>query len=180
MITLQSPSLVLLVIGSTPPSSSYRSRPVAQVLPTLLMWHCSATPSSGSLFPSNRLVLSAVAAYTVGRAGCRGFRPNASATYRHAPLLAVVLMGIQSLLSVATHLLRAGLVTDLPLGILACPLPGLYGPSTYGTSSMVLTYGFVLLAPVPLLCLGRMGCVAGLRVGCLRVWYMLLSFLDRA
>ena len=35
VISLQSPSLVLLVIGSTPPSSSYRSRPVAQLQPTL-------------------------------------------------------------------------------------------------------------------------------------------------
>ena len=35
VISLWSPSLVLLVIGSTPPSSSYRSRPVAQLQPTL-------------------------------------------------------------------------------------------------------------------------------------------------
>ena len=35
VISLQSPSLELLVIGSTPPSSSYRSRPVAQLQPTL-------------------------------------------------------------------------------------------------------------------------------------------------
>ena len=47
-------------------------------------------------------------------------------------------------------------------------------------SSVVLTYGFVLQAPVPLPCLGRMGCVVGLWVGCLRVWYILFSFLDWA
>ena len=35
VILLRSPSLVLLVIGSTPPSSSYRSRPVALLQPTL-------------------------------------------------------------------------------------------------------------------------------------------------
>ena len=35
VISLPSPSLVLLVIGSTPPSSSYRFRPVAQLQPTL-------------------------------------------------------------------------------------------------------------------------------------------------
>ena len=35
VILLRSPSLVLLVIGSTPPSPSYRSRPVAQLQPTL-------------------------------------------------------------------------------------------------------------------------------------------------
>ena len=36
VISLPSPFLVLLVIGSTPPSSSYRSRPVAQLQPTLV------------------------------------------------------------------------------------------------------------------------------------------------
>ena len=35
VISLRSPSLVLLVIGSTPPSSSYRSCPVAQLQATL-------------------------------------------------------------------------------------------------------------------------------------------------
>ena len=35
VISLRSPSLVLLIIGSTPPPSSYRSRPVAQLQPTL-------------------------------------------------------------------------------------------------------------------------------------------------
>ena len=34
VLSLRSPSLVLLIIGSTPPSSSYRSRPVAQLQPT--------------------------------------------------------------------------------------------------------------------------------------------------
>ena len=35
VILLWSPSLLLLVIGSTPPSSSFRFRPVAQLLPML-------------------------------------------------------------------------------------------------------------------------------------------------
>ena len=35
VISLRSPSLVLLVIGSTPLSSFYRFRPVAQLLPAL-------------------------------------------------------------------------------------------------------------------------------------------------
>ena len=35
VISLRLPSLVLLVIGSTHPSSSYRFRPVAQLQPTL-------------------------------------------------------------------------------------------------------------------------------------------------
>ena len=43
---------------------------------------------------------------------------------------------------------------------------------------MVLSYDFVLLAPVSLPCLGRMGCVVGLRVGCLRFLALLFSFLD--
>ena len=81
VISLWSPSLVLLVIGSTPPSSSNRSCPVAQLQPTLLMWHPATTLASGSLFPSDWLVLSAVAAYAVGRAGYKGFRPTASAPY---------------------------------------------------------------------------------------------------
>ena len=43
---------------------------------------------------------------------------------------------------------------------------------------MVLSYDFVLLAPVSLPCLGRMGCVVGLRVGCLRFLVYVFSFLD--
>ena len=35
VISLRSPSLLLLVIGSTPPSSFYQSCPVAQLQPTL-------------------------------------------------------------------------------------------------------------------------------------------------
>ena len=35
VISLRLPSLVLFAFGSTPPSSSYRSRPVAQLQPTL-------------------------------------------------------------------------------------------------------------------------------------------------
>ena len=37
VISLRSASVVLLVIGSTPPSSSYRSRPVAQLQPIALL-----------------------------------------------------------------------------------------------------------------------------------------------
>ena len=42
VILLQSPFLVLLVIRSTPPSSSYRSRPVAQLQPKALL--CGIAP----------------------------------------------------------------------------------------------------------------------------------------
>ena len=133
LISLRSPSLVLLVIGSTPPYSSYRSRPVAQLQPTLFMWHRPATPASGSLFPSDRLVLSAVCACAVVGAGCRGFRPNASAPYRACTPTGPVPVGLRSFLSVPTYLLSAGSVRDPPLGITACPSPSLYGPSTYGT-----------------------------------------------
>ena len=93
------------------------------------MWHGSATPSSGSLFPSDRLVLSAVAACAVAGAGFRGFRPTASAPHRACTPTGPVPVGLRSFLSVATHLLSAGSVMNLPLGITACPSPGLYGPS---------------------------------------------------
>ena len=43
---------------------------------------------------------------------------------------------------------------------------------------MVLSYDFVLLAPVSLPCRGRMGCVVGLRVGCLR-FLVYVVFLSR-
>ena len=42
VISLRSPSLVLLVIGSTPPSSSYQSRPVAQLQTNALL--CGIAP----------------------------------------------------------------------------------------------------------------------------------------
>ena len=42
VISLRSPSLVLLVIGSTPPSSSYWSHPVTQLQPKALL--CGTAP----------------------------------------------------------------------------------------------------------------------------------------
>ena len=42
VISLRSPALVLLVIGSPPPSSSYRFRPVAQLQPNTLL--CGIAP----------------------------------------------------------------------------------------------------------------------------------------
>ena len=97
------------------------------------MWHRPPMPSSGSLFSSARLLSSAVVAYAVVGVGCRGFRPTTSAPYRACTLTGPVPMGLRSFLLVATHLLSAGLVTDLLLGIAAFPSPGLYGPSIYGT-----------------------------------------------
>ena len=97
------------------------------------MWHPPATPYSGSLLPSDRLVSSAVVAYAVVGVGCRGFRPTASAPYKACTPTGPVLVGLESFLSVAIHLLSAGLVRDLPLGIAACPSPGPCGPSNYIT-----------------------------------------------
>ena len=74
-----------------------------------------------------------MAACAVVGAGCRGFRPTASAPYRACTPTGPVPVGLRSFLSVATHLLSAGSVTDLPLGIAACPSPGQFGPSIYGT-----------------------------------------------
>ena len=76
------PSLALLVIGSTPPSSSYRSHPMPQLLATFFYMASPATPSYGSLFPSDRLVSSAVVTYAVVGSGCRGFRPTTSTPHR--------------------------------------------------------------------------------------------------
>ena len=130
VISLRSPSLVLLVVGSTPPSYSYWARPVAQLQQTLFYVASPHHAPSGSLFPSDRLALSVVASCAVGGAGYRGFRPTASAPDGACTPTGPVPVGLRSLLSVATHLLSAGSVIDLPLGITACPSPGLYGPST--------------------------------------------------
>ena len=133
VISLRSPSLVLLATGSTPPSSFARFVLWPSYSQRSFMWHRPAKPSSGSLFPSDRLVLSAVAACAVVGAGCRGFRPTASAPHRACTSTGPVPVGLRSFLSVATHLLSAGSVIDLPLRITACPSPGPCGTSIYGT-----------------------------------------------
>ena len=133
VISLRSPSLVLLVLGLPLPPPLLGSSCGPVTAKRSFMWHRPATPSSGSLFPSDRLVFSAVAMCAVVGAGCKGFRPTASAPYRASTPTGPVPVGLRSFLSVATHLLSAGSVMDLPLGITACPSPGLYGPSIYGT-----------------------------------------------
>ena len=133
MISRQSPSLVLLVLGLPRPPPLLGSSCGPVTAKTLFMWHRPATPSSWSLFSSNRPVLSAVAACAVVGAGYRGFRPTASVPYRACPPTGPVPVGLRSFLSVATHLLSAGSMTDLPLGIAASPSPGLYRTSIYGT-----------------------------------------------
>ena len=74
------PSLLLLPVSSCGSVTAKRS----------FMWHRPATPSSGSLFPSDRLVSSAVVAYAVVGVGCKGFRPTTSAPHRaytlHGPV----------------------------------------------------------------------------------------------
>ena len=54
VILLRSPFLVLLVIGSTPPSSSYRSRPVAQLQPNALL--CGTAPPRPPPGPCSLLI----------------------------------------------------------------------------------------------------------------------------
>ena len=53
-ISLRSPSLVLLVIGSTPPFSSCRSRPVAQLQPNALL--CGISPPRPPPGPCSLLI----------------------------------------------------------------------------------------------------------------------------
>ena len=81
------------------------------------MWHRPATPSSGSLFPSDRLVLSAVAPCRVDGAGCRGFRPTASAAHGACTPTGPVPVRLRSFLSIATNLLSTGSVMDLRWGL---------------------------------------------------------------
>ena len=54
MISLRSPSLVLLAIGSTPPCSSYWSRPVAQLHPNALL--CGIAPPRSPPGPCSLLI----------------------------------------------------------------------------------------------------------------------------
>ena len=105
VISLRSPSRVLLVFSLPLPPPLLGSSCGLVTAKTLSMWHHPATPSSGSLFPSDRLVLSAVAACAVVGACCRGFRPTASAPHRACTPTGPVPVGRRSFLSVATHLL---------------------------------------------------------------------------
>ena len=54
VISLRLPSLILLVIGSTPPSSSYWSRPVAQLQPNALL--CGTAPPRPPPGPCSLLI----------------------------------------------------------------------------------------------------------------------------
>ena len=54
VISFRSPSLVLLIIGSTPPFSSYRSRPVAQLQPIALL--CGIAPPRPPPGPCSLLI----------------------------------------------------------------------------------------------------------------------------
>ena len=142
------------------------------------MWHRPATPSSGSLFPSDRLVLSAVTACAVDGAGCRGFRPTASAPHGACTPTGPVPVGLGSFLSVARHLLSAGSVYRPPAGDCGLPFARSIWPFHLRNLSVALSYDFVLLAPVSLPCLGRMGCAVGLRLCCLR-FLIYVVFLSR-
>ena len=65
-----------------------------------------------------------------------------------------------------------------PAGDYGLPFARSIWPFHLRNSNVVLNYDFVLLAPVSLPCLGRMGCVVGLRVGCLR-FLLYVVFLSR-
>ena len=67
---------------STPPFCTPRSCPLAKLQPTLFYVALPAMPSSGSLFPSDRLASSAVAMCAVAGVGCRSFRLAASSPHR--------------------------------------------------------------------------------------------------
>ena len=69
-------------LGSTPPASFARFVLWSSYSQTLFMGHHPATPSCGSLFPSDRLVPTAIVGYIVVWSGCRGFRPTAFAPDR--------------------------------------------------------------------------------------------------
>ena len=142
------------------------------------MWHRSATSSSRSQYTADRLVLSAVAVCAVGRAGCRCFKPTASGPYWACSPTGQCFGG-HTVFSLGRHTLsKCWLSYGSPAWDFGLPFTWSIWPFHLRNSSMVLTYDFVLLAPVPLPCLGRMGGVVGRRVGCLQVWYMLFSFLE--
>ena len=74
------PSFLLLPVSSCGSVTAKRS----------FIWHRPATPSSWSLFPSDRLVSSAIVAYAVVGVGCRGFRPTTSSPHRACTFLGLV------------------------------------------------------------------------------------------
>ena len=73
---------------------------------------------------------------------------------------------------------KCWLVYGSPAGDYGLPFAWTIWPFHLRNSSVVLSYDIVLLAPVSLPCSGRMGCVVGLRVGCLR-FLVYVIFLSR-
>ena len=65
-----------------------------------------------------------------------------------------------------------------PAGDYGLPVARSICPFHLQNSSVVLSYDFLLLGPVSLPCLARMGCVVGLNVGCLR-FLVYVVFLSR-
>ena len=157
-----------------------RSCPVATLQPTVNLWQSSATHSIGPLFPHDQLVCSVMAACVAGGlvVGCSCSRLWPFGVMH---LSGFALSGGPTDFSLGCHTLtKCWLGLRISRWGLRLALRPVYMDLPLRNSSVVLTYGFVLLAPVPLPCLGRMGCVVGLWVGCLRVWYILFSILDWA
>ena len=148
--------------------------------PTVNLWQPSATHSSGPLFLHKRLVCSVMAACVAG-----GLVVLYSCSHLWPPgvmhSVEFALSGGPTDFSLGCHpLTKCWLGLRISRWGLRLALRPVYMAFPLRNSSVVLTYGFVLLAPVPLPCLGRMGCFVGLWVGCLRVWYILSSFMDWA
>ena len=157
-----------------------RSRPVATLQPTINLWQASTTHSSRPLFPHDRLVCSVMAACVIGGLVV-GFSCSRLWPFGVMHLSGSALSGRPTDISLGCHTLtKCWLGLRISRWGLRPALRPVYMALHPQNSSVVLTYGFVVLAPVPLPCLGRMGCVVGLWVSCLWVWYIMFSFLDWA
>ena len=178
VILLRSPSLVHLGVGSTPPPPLLRSRPVATLQPTFNLWQSPATHSSGPLLPHDRLICPAMAACVAG-GRVVGFLCSCLWPFGAMYPSGFALSGGATDSSLGCHtptkcwlgfrISRWGSLLALRPVYMALPLRN---------SCVVLSYDFVLLAPVSLPCLGRMGCVVGLRASCLRL-LVYVVFLSR-
>ena len=152
VFSVHSPSLVLVGFGSTPTSSSARFRPVVQLQPTSFIWYRPTTPPSKSLFPYNQRFSAAVIAYARLVIGCRGFRPTASAPCR-ACISTERCSGGSTVIYFSRHrLIKCSLVLRISHWGLRLALRLVYMALSLQNSYVVLSYDFVLLAPVPLPC----------------------------
>ena len=180
VISFRSPSLVLLGVGSTPPPSSPTVSSGGHVTANRQFVAVLRHRLLRASVSHNQLVCSDMAAcitggllvgYSCSRLSPLGVMHPSGFALSGGPT--DFSLGCHTLAKcwLSLHISRWGLRFALRPAYMALPLRN---------SSVVLTYGFVLLAPVPLPCLGTMGCALGLRVGCLQVWYITFSVLDWA